>query len=60
MFLESLVKACELLAESLLRPLGQIRGPVVSLGTRCQATEAPGLVTLTPTQLNCVIFNLFA
>lgn len=46
MLLKSLVKVCKLLAESLFHPLGQTRGPVVSLGSCCQATEAPGLITL--------------
>lgn len=46
MFLKSPVKVCKLLTESLLHPLGQIRGPVVSLGFGCQAKEAPSLITL--------------
>lgn len=46
MFLKSQVKVCKLQAESLFRPLGQIRGPVVSLGSCCQAIEALGLITL--------------
>lgn len=31
-----------------LRPAGQIWGPVVSRGSCCQATEAPGLITPLP------------